>query len=90
MVSAIACPFFLIKLITIEPVPLFPVSFLICTSICYLAALYFIAVATVAALTGQYIVRKMIAIFGRASLIIFILAGTIFVSAISLGNMSLP
>ncbi|KAL2539235.1 Sulfite exporter TauE/SafE family protein [Abeliophyllum distichum] len=48
-------------------------------------ALYFVAVATMAALVGQHVVRKMIRILGRASLIIFILAFTIFVSAISLG-----
>lgn len=48
-------------------------------------ALYFVAVATVAAFVGQHVVRKMISILGRASLIIFILAFTIFVSAISLG-----
>ncbi|KAL5975915.1 hypothetical protein ACLOJK_020244 [Asimina triloba] len=49
-------------------------------------ALYFIAVATVAAFVGQHVVRKIILLIGRASLIIFILAFTIFVSAISLGN----
>ncbi|KAL6006225.1 hypothetical protein ACLOJK_040271 [Asimina triloba] len=47
-------------------------------------ALYFVAVATVAALVGQHAVRKLIVLLGRASLIIFILAFTIFVSAISL------
>ncbi|MQL91732.1 hypothetical protein Taro_024345 [Colocasia esculenta] len=47
-------------------------------------ALYFTAVATVAAFIGQHVVRKLIIILGRASLIIFILAFTIFVSAISL------
>ncbi len=41
--------------------------------------------ATIAALVGQHVVTKVIAIIGRASLIIFILAATIFVSAISLG-----
>lgn len=52
----------------------------------YLAALYFVLVATIAALVGQHLVRKVIAILGRASLIIFILAATIFISAISLGT----
>lgn len=52
----------------------------------YLAALYFAGVATVAALVGQYVVRKIISIVGRASVIIFILAFTIFVSALSLGK----
>lgn len=51
-----------------------------------LAALYFVAVATVAALVGQHLVRKLIAILGRASIIIFILALTVFVSGISLGK----
>ncbi|XP_062163110.1 sulfite exporter TauE/SafE family protein 3-like isoform X2 [Alnus glutinosa] len=52
-------------------------------------ALYFIVVATVAAFVGQHIVRKLIILFGRASLIIFILAFTIFVSAISLGGIGI-
>lgn len=41
--------------------------------------------AIIAALVGQHVATKVIAILGRASLIIFILAATIFVSAISLG-----
>jgi len=49
-------------------------------------ALYFVAVSTFAAFVGQVLVRKLVAILGRASLIIFILSGTIFVSAISLGK----
>ncbi|KAM6543853.1 hypothetical protein CsatB_008300 [Cannabis sativa] len=52
-------------------------------------AAYFVAVATVAAFIGQHIVRKLIILFGRASLIIFILAFTIFVSAISLGGVGI-
>ncbi|KAA8540410.1 hypothetical protein F0562_024671 [Nyssa sinensis] len=52
-------------------------------------ALYFMAVATIAALVGQHVVRKIITILGRASLIIFILAFTIFVSAISLGGVGI-
>ncbi|GFP99915.1 hypothetical protein PHJA_002135600 [Phtheirospermum japonicum] len=48
-------------------------------------ALYFVIVATFAALVGQLVVRKMVSILRRGSLIIFILAFTIFVSAISLG-----
>lgn len=52
-------------------------------------ALYFVAVATVAALIGQHIVRRLIILFGRASLIIFILAFTIFVSAVSLGGVGI-
>lgn len=52
-------------------------------------ASYLVLVATIAALTGQHVVRKMVAIFGRASIIIFILAFTIFVSAISLGGVGI-
>ncbi|KAL8170731.1 hypothetical protein V2J09_022535 [Rumex salicifolius] len=52
-------------------------------------ALYLVAVATVAAVVGQFAVKKVIAILGRASLIIFILATTIFVSAISLGGVGI-
>lgn len=52
-------------------------------------ALYFIAVATVAAIVGQHIVRKLIILCGRASLIIFILASTIFISAVSLGGVGI-
>ncbi|KAG0488977.1 hypothetical protein HPP92_007788 [Vanilla planifolia] len=50
-------------------------------------ALYFVAVAAIAAFVGQHVVRKLILLMGRASLIIFILASTIFVSAISLGGV---
>lgn len=52
-------------------------------------ALYFLLVATIAAFVGQHVVRKLIMILGRASLIIFILAFTIFVSAISLGGVGI-
>ncbi|KAJ4957884.1 hypothetical protein NE237_024995 [Protea cynaroides] len=52
-------------------------------------ALYFVAVAAVAAFVGQHVVRKIIHILGRASLIIFILATMIFVSAISLGGVGI-
>ncbi|KAK8955375.1 hypothetical protein KSP40_PGU015141 [Platanthera guangdongensis] len=52
-------------------------------------ALYFVLVATAAAFIGQHAVRKLINILGRASLIIFILAFTIFVSAISLGGVGI-
>ncbi|XP_061352168.1 sulfite exporter TauE/SafE family protein 3-like [Gastrolobium bilobum] len=52
-------------------------------------AAYFVLVATIAALTGQHVVRKIVAILGRASIIIFILAFTIFVSAISLGGVGI-
>lgn len=45
--------------------------------------------AIIAALVGQHVVTKVIAVLGRASLIIFILAATIFVSAISLGGVGI-
>ncbi|XP_028078269.1 sulfite exporter TauE/SafE family protein 3-like isoform X4 [Camellia sinensis] len=52
-------------------------------------ALYFVAVATIAAFVGQHVVKRIITILGRASLIIFILACTIFISAISLGGVGI-
>ncbi|AES94934.1 putative transmembrane protein TauE [Medicago truncatula] len=52
-------------------------------------ASYFVLVATIAAFAGQHVVRRIIAILGRASIIIFILASTIFISAISLGGVGI-
>uniref|UniRef100_I1M9Y2 Sulfite exporter TauE/SafE family protein n=1 Tax=Glycine max TaxID=3847 RepID=I1M9Y2_SOYBN len=52
-------------------------------------ALYFIAVAAISAIVGQHIVRKLIDVLGRASLIIFVLAFTILVSAVSLGGVGI-
>ncbi|KAK7384924.1 hypothetical protein VNO78_30627 [Psophocarpus tetragonolobus] len=52
-------------------------------------AVYFIVVAAISAIVGQHIVRKLITLLGRASLIIFVLAFTIFVSAISLGGVGI-
>ncbi|KAL5576439.1 hypothetical protein UlMin_018138 [Ulmus minor] len=52
-------------------------------------ALYFAAVATISAVVGQYLVGKVIKILGRASLIIFILFGMIFTSAVSLGGVGI-
>nr|XP_025698843.1 sulfite exporter TauE/SafE family protein 3 isoform X2 [Arachis hypogaea] len=52
-------------------------------------ASYFVMVATFAAFAGQHVVRRIIAILGRASIIIFILALTIFISAISLGGVGI-
>ncbi|XWS29307.1 hypothetical protein CRYUN_Cryun24cG0017700 [Craigia yunnanensis] len=52
-------------------------------------AAYFVLVATIAAFTGQHVVRKIIAVLGRTSIIIFILALTIFISAISLGGVGI-
>ncbi|KAL2343221.1 hypothetical protein Fmac_004506 [Flemingia macrophylla] len=53
------------------------------------AALYFVAIATGAALVGQHLVRKAIAILGRASVIIFILTLTLCVSAVLLGGVGI-
>ncbi|KAK7369195.1 hypothetical protein VNO80_11230 [Phaseolus coccineus] len=50
-------------------------------------ALYFVSIATAAALVGQHLVRKAIAILGRASVIIFILTFTLSVSAVLLGGV---
>lgn len=52
-------------------------------------ALYFIVAAAISAIVGQHIVRKLIQLLGRASLIIFVLAFTIFVSAVSLGGVGI-
>ncbi|XP_073039120.1 sulfite exporter TauE/SafE family protein 3-like isoform X1 [Primulina eburnea] len=52
-------------------------------------ALYFVAVAAVAALAGQHAVRRLVIVLGKASIIIFILAFTIFVSAVSLGGVGI-
>lgn len=52
-------------------------------------ALYFAAMAMIAAFAGQHVVGKVIKMLGRASLIIFILSGMIFASAISLGGVGI-
>ncbi|XP_024183582.1 sulfite exporter TauE/SafE family protein 3 isoform X2 [Rosa chinensis] len=52
-------------------------------------ALYFAGVATVSAIIGQHVVGKVIKVLGRASLIIFILSLTIFVSALTLGGVGI-
>ncbi|KAM7255678.1 hypothetical protein ACFE04_008576 [Oxalis oulophora] len=52
-------------------------------------AAYLVAVATVAAFVGQVVVRRVILWLGRASIIIFILAFTIFISAIALGGFGI-
>ncbi|KAK9923371.1 hypothetical protein M0R45_031793 [Rubus argutus] len=52
-------------------------------------ALYFAGVATVSAIIGQHVVGKVIKALGRASLIIFILSLTIFVSALTLGGVGI-
>ncbi|KOM45137.1 hypothetical protein LR48_Vigan06g044300 [Vigna angularis] len=52
-------------------------------------ASYFALVATLAAFAGQHVVRRIIVVLGRASIIIFILALTIFISALSLGGVGI-
>ncbi|XP_062194366.1 sulfite exporter TauE/SafE family protein 3-like [Phragmites australis] len=52
-------------------------------------AAYFAAVAFIAAIIGQHVVRRLINWLGRASLIIFILASMIFISALSLGGVGI-
>ena len=51
-------------------------------------ALYFFALSIIAAFVGQHVVKKLIKILGRASIIIFTLSFIIFVSAVSLGMRS--
>ncbi|KAK8948659.1 hypothetical protein KSP39_PZI005741 [Platanthera zijinensis] len=50
-------------------------------------AIYYIALATVGAYIGQHVMGKIILALGRASIIIFILSFTIFISAVSLGEL---
>ncbi|XP_028802247.1 sulfite exporter TauE/SafE family protein 3-like isoform X2 [Neltuma alba] len=49
-------------------------------------ALYLTTVAAISAYLGQYVIDKLVRLFGRASLIIFVVAFTVFVSAIALGK----
>ncbi|TYI97684.1 hypothetical protein E1A91_D01G160200v1 [Gossypium mustelinum] len=48
-------------------------------------ALYLMGVSILAGFWGQYFVRKLITILRRASLIVFILSGVIFASALTMG-----
>ncbi|KAK9923387.1 hypothetical protein M0R45_031809 [Rubus argutus] len=52
-------------------------------------ALYFASVTTLSAFAGQNVAGKVVKKLGRASLIIFILAFTIFVSSLTLGGIGL-
>ncbi|CAK8570220.1 unnamed protein product [Lathyrus sativus] len=52
-------------------------------------ALYLALVASVAAYIGQKVIDKLVNIFERASLIIFVLSFTILVSAIALGGVGI-
>ncbi|RHN79650.1 putative transmembrane protein TauE [Medicago truncatula] len=48
-------------------------------------ALYLITVSVLAGFWGQFFVRKLVAFLGRASVIVFILSGVIFASALTMG-----
>ncbi|KAI6698018.1 hypothetical protein NL676_018137 [Syzygium grande] len=48
-------------------------------------ALYLMSVSILAGFWGQYFIRKLITFLGRASLIVFILSGVIFASALTMG-----
>ncbi|KAI4976941.1 hypothetical protein ZWY2020_050548 [Hordeum vulgare] len=52
-------------------------------------ALYLTILAFLAAIVGQRVVRKLIDLLGRASIIIFILAFMIFTSALSIGGVGI-
>ncbi|XP_027941770.1 sulfite exporter TauE/SafE family protein 3-like [Vigna unguiculata] len=52
-------------------------------------ALFLTLVAAIAAFIGQHLIDKLVNIFKRASLIIFVLAFTIFASAIALGGVGI-
>uniref|UniRef100_A0A2P2JQA3 Uncharacterized protein LOC107432016 n=1 Tax=Rhizophora mucronata TaxID=61149 RepID=A0A2P2JQA3_RHIMU len=53
-------------------------------------ALYLLAVSILAGFWGQFFVRKLIRILRRASLIVFILSGVIFASALTMGKIPKP
>lgn len=55
-----------------------------------MAAVYFSLVSAVAAFNGQVVVGRWIVAMGRVSLVIFILASMIFISALSLGKPTPP
>ncbi|KAF3942829.1 hypothetical protein CMV_030550 [Castanea mollissima] len=48
-------------------------------------ALYLTAVSILAGFWGQFIIRKIITFLKRASIIVFVLSGVIFASAITMG-----
>lgn len=50
------------------------------------AALYLIAVSILAGFWGQFFIRKLVAFVRRASIIVFILSGVIFASALTMGK----
>lgn len=44
------------------------------------------AVSILAGFWGQYFIRKLVAFLKRASIIVFVLSGVIFASALVMGN----
>lgn len=52
-------------------------------------ALYLISVSILAGFWGQYFIRKLVTILGRASIIVFILSGVIFISALTMGAVGI-
>ena len=52
----------------------------------FLAALYLTSVSILAGFWGQFFVRRFVAFLGRASIIVFILSGVIFASALTMGK----
>nr|ABK22903.1 unknown [Picea sitchensis] len=52
-------------------------------------AAYFFGVCIIAAFTGQHVIRKLVLLLGRASIIIFCLAFMIFISAWIMGGVGI-
>ncbi|CAK7343330.1 unnamed protein product [Dovyalis caffra] len=52
-------------------------------------ALYLMGVSVLAGFWGQFLVRKLVTILRRASLIVFILSGVIFASALTMGAVGI-
>ncbi|WCJ40766.1 Sulfite exporter TauE/SafE family protein [Euphorbia peplus] len=52
-------------------------------------ALYLFVVTTIAGIVGQFVVKKVIDLLGRASIIIFVLSLTILISAMALGGVGI-
>eukprot|EP01018_Ginkgo_biloba_P021672 Gb_37352 [translate_table: standard] len=52
-------------------------------------ALYLMGVSILAGFFGQYLIRKIVTLLGRASIIVFLLSGVIFVSALTMGAVGI-
>jgi uncharacterized membrane protein YfcA len=52
-------------------------------------ALYLMSVSILAGFWGQYFLRKLVTLLGRASIIVFILSAVIFVSALTMGAVGI-